>query len=326
MLHAFLLQAGLAAAPPPIIGGAETDAWPAVGALVAQQGTTNIVICSATLVANDAVLTAAHCGEALQELMDVGLDGAVIFGETVDGGEPNQSEVLDIVVHPDWEPRTFKNDLALVAISPVADVEPVPFTEEAPRPAWADDMVVGVGWGDTDDDGGGAGVKRALTMAVTDVDVHFVYIEADGDANLCHGDSGGPIFRSTGGDGDEVVELAAVSAFVYQSGDQAGCEGGAAGAVRADRAELWVESVRTGTEWEGIFRTQGPSLPHETPTGCSAAANGGRGATGPRRLAPWGAFIGAAMLWVRRRRPSNLPAGPQAQATVASSVATRRPH
>ena len=49
-----------------IVGGTETDEWPAVGAYLIDGG--NSGICTATLVSPDVLLTAGHCADGAGEL------------------------------------------------------------------------------------------------------------------------------------------------------------------------------------------------------------------------------------------------------------------
>ena len=65
-----LMFVGLAFATPPIVNGEETDEWPSVGMLAACQGQNCGVFCSATLIHEEWILTAAHCAEAA--LQDMG--------------------------------------------------------------------------------------------------------------------------------------------------------------------------------------------------------------------------------------------------------------
>lgn len=266
VLLPLLLSASLAAAPPPVVGGTVSDAWPAVGVIELVQGSSATPLCSATLIGPERVLTAAHCAADLEALVDVGLDIRVGFGPE---GEAAEGWVEGVVLHPDWTPAGFEDDLALLRVSPVEGVAPMALLEGAPDATWVGEGLTGVGYGDADEVGGGAGTKRVLGLELLDYDPHFLLMDAPGAANLCSGDSGGPVLRVT----DEGAVLAGVSAFIYRDDGQGGCTGGQTAAVRGDRARTWVESLLSGEEWDGIWRSQGPGIGTEPPpAGCASGA------------------------------------------------------
>jgi hypothetical protein len=279
-----------AAAPPPVIGGAPSDAWPAVAVVGFSQGGASQVLCTGTLVEPAWVLTAAHCAADLSVLVDAGLEGTVGFGPT--GAEVPRT-IEEIVIHPDWDASDFSDDLALLRVAPITELEPVPFSGEDPWGGWVGDGLTAVGFGDADEAGGGAGTKRVLALSVTGVDADFVYLEGSGESNLCSGDSGGPVLRLVDGE----AELAGVAAYVYRDDGEQGCAGGAAAAVRGDRAALWVQSVVEGEAWDGIWRSQRPGVGAEASAGC--------GVTLGIRSPSWAALLGLLGLLgaVGRRRP-----------------------
>jgi S1-C subfamily serine protease len=288
LLAAALGPAVHAAPPPPVVGGQETDGWPTAALLEFRQGSAHTPLCSGVLVAADAVLTAAHCGDDLASLMAVGLGAWVVLDDV-------EREVLDVILHPDWDAETFEDDLALLLIEPVEGISPAPFTSEDPRPAWAQEGLTAVGFGDADEVGGGAGVKRVLALEVLEVDADFIKLDASGDANLCSGDSGGPVFR----EGPDGWELAGISAFIFRDDGRSGCAGGSTAAVRGDRAEEWVLAVRSGEEWDGIWSSPVGTLPPGPAEGC--AVSGHRGAGGL-------ALLSLLLVARRRRRADPAPA------------------
>jgi hypothetical protein len=264
VLLPLLLSAALAAAPPPVIGGTESGAWPAVAVLELVQGSSAVPLCSGTLVGPGLVLTAAHCGADLGGLIDAGLDIRVGFGPD---GQATETWVESVVLHPDWSPDGFEDDLALLRVEPVGSVEPMALLEGEPDASWVGGPVTGVGYGDADEVGGGAGTKRVLELEVLDVDAHFVLMDAPGDANLCSGDSGGPVLHRT----DAGTVIGGVSAFIYRDDGEQGCTGGQTAAVRGDRARKWLQSIESGEEWDGVWRSQGPGLGSEPAGGCASA-------------------------------------------------------
>ncbi|XP_059056008.1 venom serine protease-like [Achroia grisella] len=98
-----------------IVGGEETDIneFPMMAALV-DRYTTDIT-CGAVIIDKRYLLTAAHCVEKYRPT-----DFAVVVGEhNVDIGDSPATKgyiVLDVLIHPQYDPSSYVNDIAIVAV------------------------------------------------------------------------------------------------------------------------------------------------------------------------------------------------------------------
>lgn len=280
-LFAALGSLGLALAseppPPPMVNGEETSEWPAIGVLVAVdlESGAGAVYCSATLVDDLAIVSAAHCAEAGEQYDGWGYDSVFAVGPTVD-------EVSDYVVvdhwsiHPDYV-FTDTEVMADIAVGFLAeplqgDVEPMPFVEEAMGQAWYDEDLVVVGYGITGDRAQDPGTKRKATLPVYTLYGDFV-LAVDEDAegsNACSGDSGGAALRDDGSG----HQLVGVLSFVFAHHADTSCIGGGVGATRLDLFGTWLAAEIEGGAGAGGGGSVGESsgsgsLGTEEPGGCA---------------------------------------------------------
>jgi len=299
-----LLAVGLAraqATPPPVVNGSETASWPAIGLLAAVDLDANqgAPFCSATLVGNQAVVTAAHCAEAAQ-LYAEKYDVAFIVGDSMSTAD-QLVLVDDWTIHPDF---VFSGDevAADVAVGFLATrppgVAPMPVLGEPLGETWYDRDLTLVGYGITGDDLLDAGVKRTADLPVWYLDSDFVYglDENDPDTpNACSGDSGGAALIE--GDGGGMI-LGGVISFVFPWQDAStSCIGGGVGATRMDVFGEWVaEQVDAGfsTGTAGSTANTGSgSMPIDETGGCAAV---------PVSAGPLGALLIGLSAVLRRRR------------------------
>jgi hypothetical protein len=164
--------------------------------------------CTATLITPQIMLTAGHCSSEGALWTDVTFDRAPanLFAPASSPGFINAFVLADPQYNGDG---TQGHDVSLVFLSQPVDVAPI---ARGPLPAIGS-AVTGVGYGANSFAVTGFGTKRIGTFTVTAENEHEIAAGHDGN-NVCHGDSGGPIFQN----GLQV----GVSSYV----DTADCHGG----------------------------------------------------------------------------------------------------
>jgi trypsin len=168
--------------------------------------------CGGTLVANDVVLSAAHCAWAFDKWVIVGGTSS----RTVTEGAQNRSIVSELLVHPKYDEYAREYDYLLFQIEPVteAGIVPAALNADPSNPA-ADQVVTTVGFGVTEEEFLSFYLRRVDLKAVpgdvcqTQVaaldaeakvndDVMVCAGTETGGRDSCQGDSGGPLLDSDG--------------------------------------------------------------------------------------------------------------------------------
>ncbi|HKE16605.1 MAG TPA: trypsin-like serine protease [Kofleriaceae bacterium] len=255
-----LVDGALAVAAPagagePVVGGESSDPgeYPATGALV--RGVS--YRCTATLIAPDVAITAAHC------LVDEG------FGDFSFTLDPDLNDDLDGLVpviafhqHPyfhsegDFNELAQRNDLGVFILErPIESIAPESLGDMADNlslTSGSEMQLCGYGrdtWADTSSDG----VKRDALVHV-DMMTPWELQSADEDPQPCRGDSGGPVFVETAG-GRRIAGV--VSRAV---GGERMCSTGAI-YTRVAPYLAWVETASLDRDMGGCSATRGSGCP-----------------------------------------------------------------
>jgi uncharacterized protein (TIGR03382 family) len=304
----FFCLAAQAQTPPPIVNGTPTDEWPAVGALMLCADEECALSCTATLVAADWILTAAHCAEAAQ----ASDDARFVTGSSAQ--EPTRSVQLTAWhLHPDHGTRPSGGekvpayDVALGQLAaPIDDISPMPLNVDAVNGSWTGGELSHVGYGITADGLDDEGLKRVARIPVASYDNYNIYSLDDDGQNVCFGDSGGPVLRHQDGFG---YSVAGVSSFVFAHSNSTPCVGGGSGSARIDVSLDFIRPLADVTDNEGVEHRDTGAPDTSTPdTGAPDTGEpDGGGCQGCATTAPgavwwaWGLFVVAAQ---RRSRMS----------------------
>lgn len=193
LLPALVALASIADVQPLVIGGKEVPAGSPIAAVtVAVRDASGF--CSGTIIADDIVVTAAHC-------LDGPASGVrVAYGTSVLNGGAIQSQVHGYEKNPDWKGATGRKlwgDMAIVRIKGrLPDgYQPAQVLAGGLGPRLGDEVVI-AGFGVVSvDPWRGTGTLRSATAAVVSVlTEHDIAADSGTGVGACFGDSGGPAF------------------------------------------------------------------------------------------------------------------------------------
>ena len=168
-----------------ITHGTSYSGHPSVGYLMVPKGVA-LGLCSATLVGDRTVLTAAHCIPGGQ------LPTFVLWGY-------QHHKASKAIPHPSFNNYTLANDIGVVILQKApTGVTPSVVSRLAPTNGLKIQLV---GYGITSDNAQDAGVKRMAYNYIKQVySTRFSFTGSGGGiGNTCQGDSGGPAFAILGG-------------------------------------------------------------------------------------------------------------------------------
>lgn len=222
------LAAGLASVSPAqaIVGGGPASAEVAAHSvlIVSTRGAS----CTGTVLAQDLVLTAAHC-------VAPQADYAVAL---VDESTPRLLPVADIAVHPRFDPSQFRNrkptpDLALIRLAaPLpARFRPAPIAHDGIPPKGASFQLAGFGMIEDGAEKTAGKLRMVSLPSIGTTGGIMVRLSQGSGAGACTGDSGGPSFRNGA--------VAGVTSWVTAAGGKRGC-GGVTGVTLVSLHRDWI--------------------------------------------------------------------------------------
>jgi len=183
-----LLGTGCAAPPPsterqsPIIGGTLDNADPSVVSLLMADGGPD---CTASVIAPNILLTAAHC-------VDVGSQYKAVFGTHETAGD-HTIMVTETHADPMYIDNDFEagHDIAIVILASASPSPAIALNRTPHDPTMVGRNARLVGFGVTATNQTGGGEKREITVPITEVRPLHIKLGSPGHA-ACHGDPAVP--------------------------------------------------------------------------------------------------------------------------------------
>ena len=200
-----------------VVGGhdAPPGSWPSMAAIVlsTQPDAGRGQFCGGTVIAPTAVLTAAHCvRDDADAVRPPAFFDVVVGRQSLRGSDGQRVHVASVAVHPANDPATVRYDAAILLLAEPVSAPPMRLATAADDAALGTpgSLALVAGWGATD------GAVRTFPDALQEAAVPLqadAYCQAglpglpydpasmtcaaydQDDADVCNGDSGGPLAR-----------------------------------------------------------------------------------------------------------------------------------
>lgn len=235
-----LLSIALASVPPPLVNATPTDDYPEVVLLRHTTADGSVAfICTGTLVAPDAVLTAAHC---LTDVDGYNLTDVRVYSGAVWSQSAPERQASDWLIHPDYfvsnDGLTIVADLGVVYLDEPYAMQGYPLNADPVTAADVGTPLRYVGWGSSSDSANDQGyTKRVAEIPISGLEGEFVLAyDGENGSATCGGDSGAPAFELQGGVATSIV---AVHSF-GRDDDGTICAGSTSGDTRVDLYLDWI--------------------------------------------------------------------------------------
>ena len=224
----------------PIVNGQLETEFPSTVALGAQFGEGGFSACTGNLITPKIILSAAHCGDDLPIELVLQL-GKAFFGNSVAESE-SVIGFTELIVHPEYEELEGSlggslgaYDFSLLVLEEEAPVQPTLFRHDVLTEEHIGTELISVGFGITNANQNDSGTKRSALLTLDSLQEMFIISDSNtnaNNANICSGDSGGPMFFFDENIG-EYVQWA-----VHSWGDQT-CQI-TSGSTRTDLIVDWI--------------------------------------------------------------------------------------
>ena len=261
----------------PIVGGVPTTGYPFVGYVLSDYGGGTSSGCTGTLIRDKWVLTASHCIEetdgkvmGVKVTFEADADHATMWHTAKSWQQhPNYGKPIPPI------PVYYINrgyDCALIELdAPVSGVTPIPYGSFAMDTGYVGKAVTQIGYGFTDGNGNGSGIKRMLATTIGDVHDGVLGLDDQHGTGTCQGDSGGPTLWDAGGG---VTDVIGVSSY-----GSAGCPGGGF-MSRTELCAAWLDTVAGPFASPPDMATSPADMAMSGGGGSGGGGNGGSGGGG----------------------------------------------
>ncbi len=218
-----------------IINGTVENGYPGVGALIIDLGGGNVSMCSGVAVANDWILTAAHC------VADAQPSGAMFTNDPDINSAVNFYNARELYPHESYVPpdgvNPAQNNIALVELIGFQSTVH-PYNTDSQAVVGGLDLTW-VGYGVNAYPSSGGGIKRRGNGQIDSVNwAEYYYLY--GGSLPCFGDSGGPAFAQIGGE----QKVVGIMTYSDEGCDEMGAD------TRVDAYQDWIADKLAGSHEE----------------------------------------------------------------------------